>query len=534
VIKNNSVSDLDQRETKAYLVGGGIASLASAIYLVKEGHLSGKNIHILEQEDKIGGALDGSGSPDEGYLIRGGRMHEEHFVCLWDLLSNIPTLDHPDKTVRDETFEFNKKIMTSSKSRLLKEGRKMDVSSYGLGNRDKFDMLKLIFHPEEALGARRIEEWFSPDFFKTVFWLLWSTTFAFQRWSSVAEMRRYFIRFIHLLPDFHKLGGIMRTVYNQHDSVVLPIKTWLKDQGVQFSMNSPVTDINFDIKDGEKSARAIHYLVDGEPKKILLSKDDYLFITLGSMVESSSIGSMTSPPLLKPKAPAGAWALWDNIAAKHKDFGRPGVFCDSIDLSKWMSFTVTLKDPTFFKHMEEFTGNVAGTGGLVTLTDSNWYMSVVLAHQPHFINQPEDVFVFWGDGLLPDKEGNFVRKKMSDCTGEEILIELFSHLGIMEKMKPIMDKANCLPCMMPFIDSQFMPRVAGDRPQVRPEGSTNFAFLGQFVEVPDDCVFTVEYSVRTAQMAVYSLLNLKKEVSPVYKGIHDINVLLDGFKAINR
>jgi len=87
---------------------------------------------------------------------------------------------------------------------------------------------------------------------------------------------------------------------------------------------------------------------------------------------------------------------------------------------------------------------------------------------------------------------------------------------------------------MPFIDSQFQPRTPGDRPQVIPEGSTNFAFLGQFVEVPNDCVFTVEYSVRTAQTAVYSLLNLKKNVLPVYDGRHDINVLLHAFNAINR
>jgi oleate hydratase len=210
------------------------------------------------------------------------------------------------------------------------------------------------------------------------------------------------------------------------------------------------------------------------------------------------------------------------------------VFANHVDQSKWMSFTVTLKDATFFEHMEGFTGNNAGTGGLVTLVDSNWFMSVVLAHQPHFRNQPEDVFVFWGDGLLPDEPGNFVQKPMSQCTGEEILLELFHHLGIVDLMRPVMSRLICVPCTMPYIHSQFMPRDAGDRPLVIPEGATNFAFLGQFVELPRDCVFTVEYSVRSAQTAVFGLLGVEREVSPIYRGDHDAQVLRAALEALLR
>ena len=252
------------------------------------------------------------------------------------------------------------------------------------------------------------------------------------------------------------------------------------------------------------------------------------------MVENAGIGSMNRPAELISNGANGAWALWKNIAAKSEEFGNPGVFCEHIDQSRWMSFTVTLKDPAFFDFMQEFTGNVAGTGGLVTMTDSNWSMSIVLAHQPHFINQPDDVFVFWGDGLLPDNKGNFIDKKMSDCNGEEILLELFSHLKILDMMQPVMDRINCIPCMMPYIDSQFLPRLPGDRPPVVPEDAVNFAFIGQFVEVPQDCVFTVEYSVRTAQTAVYALLGVEKKVLPVHEGNYDINVLLAAFKAISR
>jgi oleate hydratase len=182
--------------------------------------------------------------------------------------------------------------------------------------------------------------------------------------------------------------------------------------------------------------------------------------------------------------------------------------------------------------MERFTGNVAGTGGLVTFTDSSWLMSVVLAHQPHFIGQPDDVLVFWGYGLFVDQHGDYVKKTMSECTGEELLRELIGHLRFDEHASRILATSNCIPCMMPFITSQFMPRVAGDRPLVRPLHTTNFAFVGQFCEMPDDVVFTVEYSVRSAQTAVYALLDIDKSVSPIFKGEHDLGILFGSAKAM--
>ena len=528
---NNSSS---QAGRKFYIVGGGIAGLATAVYLIREGGCAGKDITIFDGADVSGGALDGSGSAEEGYLIRGGRMHEEHFVCTWDLLSAIPSLDDPAISVKEEIFAFNRQVVSGSHSRLLKSGEKMDVSSYGLSKHDIVDLLKLTMSSEKSLGNKSIEEWFPPEFFDTVYWFLWSTTFAFQRWSSLAEMRRYAVRFIHLLPGFNQLKGIMRTYYNQYDSVVLPIETWLREHGVNFRLSTPVVDIDFDIDGTDKRATALHILNPEGHHKTTLAEADCLFVTLGSMVESAATGSMTSPAPFLPKSAVGSWALWERLAVKDEAFGRPQIFCDNPKKSKWMSFTVTLKDHTFFEYMENFTGNPAGTGGLVTITDSNWFMSVVLAHQPHFRNQPDNVFVFWGDGLLPDAPGNFVKKPMAECSGEEVMFELFYHLGILDMMQPLMQKISCVPCMMPYIDSQFMPRSVGDRPHVIPPGASNFAFLGQFVEVPNDCVFTVEYSVRCAQMAVFGLLGVERAVSPVYRGDHDIGVLFNALKALQR
>jgi oleate hydratase len=175
--------------------------------------------------------------------------------------------------------------------------------------------------------------------------------------------------------------------------------------------------------------------------------------------------------------------------------------------------------------MEAFTNNKAGTGGLVTFKDSRWLMSVVLAHQPHFANQPAGVYVFWGYALRPDRIGDFIAKPMSECSGTEILRELCGHLNF--DFDTTFQTALCIPCRMPYITSMFMPRAKGDRPLPVPHCSKNLAFVSQFVEIPDDVVFTVEYSVRAAQMAVCALLDIKREVPPILHHDQSLKVNFD-------
>ncbi len=468
-------------------------------------------------------------------------MFEEHYACMFDLFSSIPSIEDENVSVKDEVFEFNREVVSDARCRLLKACKKLDVSSYGLSLRHKMAMLRLLLNAKGKVGTK-IEDWFPASFFETVFWKLWATSFSFQVWDNVDELRRYFVRFIHLLPGFNRFKGILRTRYNQYDALIRPTENWLRKQGVQFDMETQVKDIQFAREDGKKTATAILVArADGE-QEIALGEDDLVFVTLGSMVANSTHGTMNSPPPVPPEELDGSWALWEKIAKEEQahndgkgpsDFGNPDAFIGRRDQTRWTSFTVTLKDSLFFDLMEKFTTNEAGTGGLVTFTDSNWFMSIVLFHQPFYIGQPDDVTVFWGDGLFPDNEGNFVKKKMSECTGEEILFEVLSHLQIHDK-KAVIEQANCISTRMPFITTQFQTRAKGDRPQVIPKGATNFAFMGQYCEIPDDVVFTVEYSVRSAAMAVYSLCNLKKKVPPVYKGQYNPVVDLKALLALFR
>ncbi|ABM04562.1 67 kDa myosin-cross-reactive antigen family protein [Psychromonas ingrahamii 37] len=529
----NSKKNQHSQNAKVYLIGSGMSALASAIYLEKDAGVPGKNIHIFEKDNIPGGACDGAGNKYDGFIIRGGRMHEMHYECYWELLSLIPSLENPNISVRDESYAFNERFVSNAQARLLKEGKKLDVSSYGLSLSQQADFLKLTFMSERSLKNKQIQDWFEPSFFETKLWLIWTSMFAFQKWSSLAEMRRYMKRFIHLVDGLHRLGGIMRTKYNQYDSVIRPMKKYLEEKGINFNMGKEVIDIDFDFSQGKKTATALHFK---DNSQIQLEKHDVVFFTNGSITDSTDSGTWDTPAQLKGLAESSSWQLWKKIAAKDAAFGNPSTFCDNIDLQKWYSFTATLKDPTFHDYMENFSGNVDGTGGLVTLTDSNWLMSFVIARQPHFPNQPDDVKVFWGYGLYADKKGNYIDKTMAQCSGAEILQELYYHLKIQDLMKPISDagKVNCIPVAMPFVDSLFMPRELGDRPDVIPKGSTNFAFIGQFAEAPKDCVFTVEYSVRTAQIAVYGLFDTDKEVHPMYDSAHNPKYLIAALKAISR
>ena len=523
----------DSTHVKAYLVGGGIASLASAAYLIRDGSLLGENICVFEETPILGGSLDGAGSPETGYSLRGGRMFTyEAYTCTFNLLSFIPALTDAHSSVKDEIYAFNVQHVSDSHARLVRNGAKVDATSMGLSNKDRFDLLEIMVASEESLGAKRIEDVFGPSFFTTNFWYMWVTTFAFQPWHSAVELRRYLRRFIQEFPRINTLGGVRRTPYNQYDSIVLPVTKWLTENGVRFMTSAQVTDLDFTYGSSGKGVERIHYRVAGTPRAVDVRPVDLVFVTNGSMTAASSLGSMTAPAILLNEDPGGSWKLWETLASKHTDFGRPTVFNGNVAQSKWLSFTATMHDPIFFDLMERFTGNAAGTGGLVTFTDSNWLMSVVLAYQPHFLGQPDDVDVFWGYGLFVDQPGNHVKKKMSECTGEELLRELLGHLRFDEHTSRILATANCIPCMMPFITSQFMPRVLGDRPLVRPIGTANLAFIGQYCEIPDDVVFTVEYSVRSAQTAVYALLDLDKQVSPIFKGQYDLGVLLGSAKTL--
>ena len=521
----------------AYIVGTGLAALTAACYLVRDGQMPGKRIHIFEKDPIPGGACDGWDYPGLGYVMRGGREMDNHFEVMWDLFRSIPSIETPELRVLDEYYYLNKRDPNYSLMRATQE-RGKDAHTdgkFGLSDAGAMEIMKLFFTPDEDLYDRPITDFFSDEVLNSNFWLYWRTMFAFENWHSALEMKLYIRRYIHHiggLPDFKALRF---TRYNQYESMILPMVKYLEGAGVQFHYQTKVVDVEFDILPQRKTARRITLLFDGKEEQVDLTEQDLVFITPGGCVENSALGSQNTPAAFLPDLkPGGGWDMWKRIAAQDPAFGHPETFCSDPEKSNWMSATVTTLDdkiPPYIQKIcqrDPFSGGIV-TGGIVTVKDSNWLLSWTFNRQPQFRSQPKGQLVGWIYGLFSDRPGNYVKKPMRACTGKEICMEWLYHMGVPEEEIPALAEhsANTIPCMMPYITAFFMPRGAGDRPAVVPEGAVNFAFIGQFAETPRDTIFTTEYSMRTGMEAVYTLLNIDRGVPEVWGSVYDIRDLLN-------
>lgn len=526
---------LERSHGKSYLIGGGVASLAAAAFLIKEGGIEGKDIFIFEEREKAGGSLEVPGDADHGYHLLGGRMFEESFVCTLELLSFVPSVRDPARTAKQEILEAFQNFGWRDRARLVEGGGILDISVMGFSARDRLDISELFALPENLLGKKTINDWFKEDFFKTNFWLIWSTSFGFTPWHSVVEFKRYLLHFTQDDSSAETRSGIHRTQYNHYEMIVRPLVRWLAERGVSFELGCQVENLEFKLSDKVRTVEALRLKRSGRSSEVIpVNENDFVFVTNGSMSTGTVFGTMDSPPPVADPRLDSSWTLWETLAHKYDNLGHPATFNSTPEQSKSVSFTVTAKEPKFFELISEFAGVPAEEGVLLTLADSHWMLSVVLNRQPHFYTQPGHVWVWWGYGLYPDRVGNFVKKKMSDCSGREILTEVLSHFRFMQEIPQIMETSICLPCMMPFAFSPFLPREKGDRPLVVPKGSTNLAFIGQYSEVPKEVGFTVEYSVRSAQMAVYDLLGIKKELPPPHRVTEDLGGFFDAIRDMNR
>ena len=512
------IEERDYSNRRAYFIGGGLASLAGAAYLIRDAKFPGNQITIYEGMSVIGGSNDGIGTPEGGFVCRCGRMlNEETYENFWELFRSIPSLEQPGRSVTEEILNFDHAHPTHAKARLVdKDGTIVDVRSMGFHMKDRIALVKLLMTSEEELDDMTIEDWFSdtPHFFETNFWYMWQTTFAFQKWSSLFEFRRYMNRMIFEFSRIETLEGVTRTRFNQYDSVIRPLEKYLLDHGVEIKKNCIVRDIDF-TEDIIITAKTIHLEQDGIKTMVSLKPEDLCFLTNGCMTDNATLGDLHHPAPESIQKPMSA-ELWEKIACKKPGFGNPDPFFGNEKKSNWESFTVTMNGNYLLKLIENFSGNVPGNGALMTFRDSSWLMSIVVAAQPHFVNQPCNQTIFWGYALHTDIPGDYVKKPMKDCTGEEILTEFLYHIHMLNEKDSIMKTiVNVIPCRMPYINAQFQPRKMSDRPYVVPDGSVNFAMISQFVEIPEDMVFTEEYSVRAARMAVYELLKIEKPICPV-------------------
>ena len=463
----------------AYIIGTGLAGLSAAFYLVRDGQMKGENIHLLEKLDLAGGSCDGRRDVTKGFYMRGGREMDNHFECMWDMFRSVPSIETPEVSVLDEYYWLNKHDPNYSLCRAtINCGEDAHTDKlFKLDKKSALALSKLFITKEEDLENKKISDVLPDSFWETNFWLYWQTMFAFQKWSSALEMKRYLCRYVHHI----------------------------------------------------------------------LTENDLVFITNGCCTDTSCYGDQnTIPDLSKVKNGEGeSWNLWKNIAsqATNGEFGNPDKFCNNTDETNWMSATVEVSDEEIIKHIinickrDPREGKVT-TGGIVTVKDSmeNWYLSWTINRQPQFKSQKKNSVLVWVYALNTNREGNFVKKPIRNCTGREICEEWLYHIGIpTDKIEEYANKCNTTTCYMPYINAFFQPREEKDRPLVVPKDAVNFAFIGQFAETPRDTIFTTEYSIRTGMEAVYTLLKVDRAVPEVWGSKYDVRELLKAcFYAVDK
>lgn len=525
----------------AYIIGTGLAGLTAAFYLVRDGQMPGNHIHLLEKLELTGGSCDGYKDIHKGFYMRGGREMDNHFEIMWDVFRDVPSIETPNVSVLDEYYWLNKHDPNYSLCRAtVNKGEDAHTDKlFKLDKDSAMALSQLFITPEADLEDKKISDVLPESFWETNFWLYWQTMFAFQKWSSALEMKRYLCRYVHHIDGLPDFSALRFTKYNQYESMILPLIEYLKKHDVDVQFGMDVKNVVIEDVDGKKTAKELIYVKDNKEQSIPLTADDLVFITNGCCTDTSCYGDQTHSPDLSHivNGQGESWDLWKNIAkqAKHDEYGHPDVFCSDTEATNWMSATVETSNEDIIQHIMNIckrdprAGKVT-TGGIVTVKDSvnNWFLSWTINRQPQFRSQNKDTVLVWLYALHTDTEGNYIKKAMRDCTGEEICQEWLYHIGMDEsKIKDYSENAcNTTTCFMPYINAFFQPRKNVDRPKVVPEGAVNFAFIGQFAETPRDTIFTTEYSMRTGMESVYTLLNVDRGVPEVWGSQYDIRELL--------
>ncbi len=515
---------------RAHIVGGGFGGLAAAALLIRNAEMSGADITIYEADERLGGGFFLDGDAKSGYNLPGS-VFDKEYRCTFELLKSIPSASKPSVSVTEEFLTFNADEPYDDKAHIIdRDGGIVHGPRFGLSLGDGLSLARFLLTPETMMDGRRIDEFFPQRFFATEFWFLWASIMGTLPLHSAVEFRRYMNRFLYLFGHLSDMNGVMRTSMNQHQAFIEPLVAWLRPHGVNFVTGAFVTDIGFAPLPGRITVERLDYERGGATTSVAVAPEDLVLVTTGSQAAELAVGSMDEAP--RPRPSGRAWALWERLAQGRTDFGNPDVFFGAARIrdSRWVTFTVTDTGSEFVNQISALTSSTPGRGGLVTLKDSSWVLSLSVFHQPEITDQPPGTTIWWGYGLHPERNGDFVRKTMDQCTGREILEETLRQLRFDKQLDAIIASSICIPCDLPYVNNIWLPRSRDDRPPPVPQGATNLGLIGQYVELPKEIAFTIECSVRAAWEAIHVLLKRGPAPPPVYQGQYDPVALFDALK----
>ncbi|KAF7712111.1 Myosin-cross-reactive antigen family protein [Penicillium ucsense] len=474
----------------AWLVGADIGCLAAAVHLIQDAKYSIRTTESATEERR------GQFFP--------GRILSRYYVCTNDLLSRIPSLSDSMRSIQDELVELenDKGLSKDYHTRVVVNQNHaidvLNVKPLGLNLSDRARIKMMMLASKRTLMKTRIMDIFNEDFFHGKFWSMCATKH---------------LRYIHNFADLHTLSPIDCTPYELFNNIIVPITSYLQTQGVEFKHNVKVLDVVMDSECDPTLASGLKVQLSGAETVITIRPKDILVVTLGSIFAGSTLGTNRSPPSPAPEVGRltldDSWDLWFKLSRKYPKFGDPSTFCTRIAELTIECFLVTLNDWDFFERFASPVHTPSNTETLVSFKDSNWRLSLNVPRQPHLAGQPENTQLIWGYALSPSREGNFIRKPMSSCTGQEALMEVLQQLHF--PLEPALEHSVTVTSLMPLATAQYLTRDEDDRPKVIPDNVQNMALIGQFVEIPDDTVFSMEYSIRGAQTAVYHLMGLERQ-----------------------
>ncbi|KAJ5392434.1 oleate hydratase [Penicillium cosmopolitanum] len=527
-----SDQDQNQREHEGldvWILGSSIGSLASAVFLIRGAKMPAPRIHLFESRGAPEDGLPTTGDALSGYDHRSSCLPIVRDKYTKYLLSLVPSIACSEQTVLDN---LNTSKGDVAATRLLFQGdnhlEAIDPNNFGIGWRVWMSLMNFVLKSEKSLDRKVIRDCFKAKFFSSAFWITWSSTlvshrnifkiiankgehkrFGFCPWSSAIEFRRCVQRFFHKSRSHNKSSPPDRFICDPQEDIVLPITRLLQKEGVDIHFDVTVTDIVMDQEQGCRRISAFKWIKDETETIVTVGKHSIVIATLGSSVSGSTSGTNTKPPsleLLKAEDRLDEnWSLW---LAFGSTLGDPYNFCTRINESRVETFTITFQSTECLDHLIKSVKAEAGSRTLIILQKSNWSINLLIPSQPLFSHQSRDMSVIWGYCSTPNHIGNYVKKAMLSCSGQEISVELAEHLKIPREF--MLNNSINIPHVMPRLAAPLLTRSSGDRPKVIPKKITNLAVVGQFVEIPDETCAIVNYSICGAHAAVNRLVGLQE------------------------
>ena len=494
--KAKTASILREQELKsknAYITGGGLSAYAAALYLVRDCKMDPANVHIFTS------STQSRGDEQNGFICRRSKIINDGSMNLFDMLSDVRSLDISDLTVCDEILNiYSANPVMRNISFIDDEKNVIDASDISLDKAHRSAILSLIRADGEKLRREAIRDALPQSFFTSYFWKLICAAYGFSPDSSAYE----FVSAVTNIDDM--LSGTLPSDFDMCEEIIEPLGEHLKKLGADVRENAVVTDMDFD----NSLVSAIHFTDGGVRKSVYPEKGDVCIFPTDEMAECVSLGSYSKSAPRQLNAP---FKLWEKLAQKHPAFKNPSLMFGSEDEYMSEEFTITLSNHMLPELIDKVTCGALGVDGVIVLDNSNWKMTVCAVPPSHFKNCGDDTAVIWGWAARYDRDGETCAKPMTDCSGAEILYELVSCLNLAEAWDDIRDTVvNVIPCHRRY-DKSYLAPVAS-KLEIIPTGISNLAISGDFAENGEGSVQIDEHAKKGLPFKTRRAARYKKNI----------------------